>query len=127
VIAENMYAQCDIECRQYNLMEGIIDQINDGRAVAPDEMYIKHSSNNKVRKTTKGWNLCVEWKYGTISRESLADLKKRNPVEVAEYAATKSLINTPAFIWWAPHVLQKRTRIIAADQALSQADPQIWN
>jgi hypothetical protein len=44
----------------------------------------------------------------------LADLKESNPVEVAEYAATKRLLNTPAFIWWAPHVLQKRTIIIAA-------------
>jgi hypothetical protein len=24
------------------------------------------------------------------------------------------LLNSPAFVWWAPHVLQKRTRIIAA-------------
>jgi hypothetical protein len=44
----------------------------------------------------------------------LADLKESNPVEVAEYAATKSLLNSPAFLWWAPYVLQKRTRIIAA-------------
>jgi hypothetical protein len=44
----------------------------------------------------------------------LADLKESNPAEVAEYAATKSLLSTPAFIWWAPHVLQKFTRIIAA-------------
>jgi hypothetical protein len=41
-------------------------------------------------------------------------LKEINPVDVAEYAATKSLLNTPDFIWWDPHVLQKRTRIIAA-------------
>jgi hypothetical protein len=39
---------------------------------------------------------------------------KSNPVEVAEYAATKILLNKPSFIWWAPHVLQKRTRIVAA-------------
>jgi hypothetical protein len=58
VIAENRYAQCDIEGRQYNIMEGIIDHRTDGHAVAPDEMYIKHGSNNKVRKTTKGWHLC---------------------------------------------------------------------
>jgi hypothetical protein len=77
-------------------------------------MYIKHSSNNKVRKTTKGWHLCVEWKDGTTSWERMVDLKESNPFEVAEYAATKRLLNTPAFIWWAPHVLQKRTRIIAA-------------
>jgi hypothetical protein len=28
VIAENMYSQCYIEGRQYNLMEGIVDQFN---------------------------------------------------------------------------------------------------
>jgi hypothetical protein len=35
VIAENMYAQCDIEGRQFNIMEGIIDHKTDGHAVAP--------------------------------------------------------------------------------------------
>jgi hypothetical protein len=79
-------------------MEGIIDHRTDGHSVAPAEMHIKHGSNKKVRKTTKGWHLCVEWKDGTTSWESMADLKERNPVEVAEYAATKSLLNTPAFI-----------------------------
>jgi hypothetical protein len=54
VIAENMYAQCDIEGRQFNLMEGIIDHKTDGHAVAPADMYIKYGSNKKVRKTTKG-------------------------------------------------------------------------
>jgi hypothetical protein len=98
VIAENMYAQCDIEGRQYNIMEGIIDHRTDGHAVDPAILYIKHGSNKKVSKTTKGWHLCVEWKDGTTSWERLADLKESNHVEVAEYAATKSLLNTPAFI-----------------------------
>jgi hypothetical protein len=94
-----MYAQCDIEGRQYNLMEGIIDHKIDGHAVASAEMYIKHGSNNKVRKTTKGWNLCVEWKDCTTGWERLADLNESNPVEVDEYAATKILLSTPDFIW----------------------------
>jgi hypothetical protein len=76
-------------------------------------MYIKHGSNKKVRKTTKGWHLYVEWKDGTTSWERLEDLKERNPVEVSEYSATKRFLNTPDFIWWAPHVLHKRTRTIA--------------
>jgi hypothetical protein len=114
VIAENMYAQCDIEGRQYNLIEGIIDNKTDGYAVAPADMYIKHGSNKKVRKTTKGWHLFVEWKYGTTSWEHLVDLKEINPVEVAEYASTKSLIDTPAFVWWATRVLKKSTISIAA-------------
>jgi hypothetical protein len=113
VIADIMYAQCDIEGRQYNLMEGITDHIADGHAVAPADMYIKHGRNKKVRKKTKGWHLCVEWKDGNTSWEWLADLKESNPVEVAEYASTKSLFDTPGFFWWAPHVLKKRTRSIA--------------
>jgi hypothetical protein len=114
VIAENMYAQCDIEGRKYNLMESIFDHKTDEHAIKPADMYIKNGSNKKGRKTTKGWNFCVEWKYGTTSWERLVDLKESNPVEVAEYAAAKSLLDTPAFVWWAPHVLKKRSRIIAA-------------
>jgi hypothetical protein len=67
VIAENMYAQCDIEGRQYNLMEGIVDHKTDGHAFEPVGMYTKHGSNKKVMKTNKGWRLCVEWKDGTTS------------------------------------------------------------
>jgi uridine kinase len=80
-------------------MAGIIDHRTDGHAVEPVDMYIKHDSNKKVRKTTKGWYLCVEWKDGNTSWEQLEDLKESNPVEVAEYAATKILIDTPTFVW----------------------------
>jgi hypothetical protein len=48
-------------------MEGIIDHRTDGHAIAPAKMYIKHGSKKKLRKTTKGWHLCVEWKDGTTS------------------------------------------------------------
>jgi hypothetical protein len=80
-------------------MEGIIDQRTDGHAIDPAEMYIKHGNSKKVRKTTKGWHLCVEWKDGIKSWDHLAYLKESIPVEVAEYATTKRLINTLAFIW----------------------------
>jgi hypothetical protein len=40
-----MYAQCDAEGRQYNLMEGIIDHNTDGHAVERSDMYINHGSN----------------------------------------------------------------------------------
>jgi hypothetical protein len=59
LIAENIYAQCDIEGRQYNLMEGIVDHKTDGHAIEPADMYIKYGSNKQVSKTTKGWSLCV--------------------------------------------------------------------
>jgi hypothetical protein len=112
VIAENMYAQCGAEGRQYNLMEGIIDCKTDGHAIYCDDMYINNGSNKQVSKTTKGWNLCVDWKDEKNSRGSLADLKESNPVEFAEYAVSKNLLDAPDFLWWVPHVLKKRSRII---------------
>jgi hypothetical protein len=47
VIAENMYAQCYIEGRQYNLMKGIVDHKTDGHAIEPADMHIKNGSNYK--------------------------------------------------------------------------------
>jgi hypothetical protein len=41
------------------------------------------------------------------------DLKESNHVEVVEYAVAKNLLDAPDFLWWAPHILKKRIRIIA--------------
>jgi hypothetical protein len=56
--------------------------------------------------------LCVEWKDGTTIWEHLVDLKESNPVEVAEYDVAKSFLDAPDFVWWDPHVIKKRSRII---------------
>jgi hypothetical protein len=73
-------------------------------------MYIKHGSNKQVRKKTKVWHLCVKLKYGTTIWEHLADIKERYPVEVDEYAVAKNLLDAPAFVWWAPHILNDEHR-----------------
>jgi hypothetical protein len=114
VTAENIYAQCDIEGIQYNLIEGIVDHNTDGHVVEPADMYIKNVSNRQVRKTTKVWIFCVEWKDGTTIWERLVDLKESNPVEVAEYAAAKSLLDAPDFVWWERHSIKKSSIAIAA-------------
>jgi hypothetical protein len=114
VIAENMYAQCDEEGNQFIMLQDIVGHNTDGHAVERADMYIKVGSNRQIRKTTKGWHLCVKWKDGTTSWERLADLKESNHVEVAEYSATKNLHDEPDFAWWLPHLLKKRNRIIAA-------------
>jgi hypothetical protein len=67
-----------------------------------------------MKKTTKGWQLCIQWKDGTTSWERLADLKESNPVETAEYAVTRGIEDEPAFGWWVNFTLKKRERIILA-------------
>jgi hypothetical protein len=117
-----MYAQCDIEGRQYNLMEGIVDHKTDGHAVEPSDMNIKHGRNKKVRKTTKGWNLCVAWKDGTTSWERLADIKESSPVEVDEYADAKILLATPD-LCGGPHIPQEaQQNYCHCNQMLPQDD-----
>ena len=69
VIAESMYAQCDTEGNQHLLLDAIIDHRKDGHAVEKADMYIQAGSNRQIRKTTKGWHLCVEWKDGTTTWE----------------------------------------------------------
>ena len=114
VIAQSMYAMCDTEGNQYLLLDGIVDHRKDGTAVERADMYVQRGSNKQLKKTTKGWKLCVEWKDGSTSWERLADLKESNPVEVAEYATAHGLDSEPAFLWWVPYTLRRRNRIIAA-------------
>jgi hypothetical protein len=90
-IAENVYAQCDTEGNQFIIMDCIVDHKKDGHALERADMYIKQGRNKQVRKSTKGWHFCVEWKDGTTSWERLSELKESNPVEVAEYAGGKNL------------------------------------
>jgi hypothetical protein len=104
-----MYAQCDIEGRQYILLKGIVYHKKYGHAIEPAYIYIKNGSTKQVRKITKGWQLSVEWKDWTT-----VDLKESNPVEVAEYAVAKNPLDAPDFVWCAPHVLKKCSIIIAA-------------
>ena len=114
IIAENMYAQCNVDGEQYLLLKSICDHKKDGHAVEKADAYIIVNNRKSLRKTTKGWSLCVEWKDGTTTWEKLANLKESNPVEVAEYALSMGIEDEPAFKWWVPFTLNKRDRIILA-------------
>ena len=90
-----MYAQCDTEENQYLLLKEIVDWKKDASATSPADMYVTCSANKHFHKTTKGWQLCVEWKDGTTSWEQLA-----------EFAVAHGLQDEPAFIWWVPYTLK---------------------
>ena len=114
VIAECMYAQCDIEGKQYRLMDHIVDHRKDNKVVCKDNQDVTLNGKNYKQKTTRGWQLCLEWKEKSTSWERLSDMKESYPVEVAEYVEAMGISDEPAFSWWTTHVLKKRQRIIAA-------------
>ena len=47
----------------------------------------------------------------------LKDIKESHPVEVAEFAKARGLIDKPAFAWWVPYTLKKKDVIISKVKA----------
>ena len=113
VIAENLYAQIDDDGNPYTIMEEIQDHRKDGDALSvEDGHYLTATGQKRLKRTTKGWRFHVLWKDGSSEWIRLADMKESYPVETAEYASDRGLLQEPAFAWWAPFVLRKRDRII---------------
>ena len=117
-IAENMMSQVDSEGHHYQLLAEISDHYADGTAIKKSNGFIKSSNGNKVpKKTTRGWQLEVEWKDGSVSWVPLRDMKTSYPVELAEYAIANDLQEEPAFKWWVNDTLRKRDRIVSKVKA----------
>jgi len=113
LIAETLYSQVDAEGRSYSVLGDIVDHRTNGHALSKDDGFTHTRGGRKVqRKTTRGWELQVEWKDGSADWVPLKDLKESNPVELAEYAVANKLVEEPAFAWWVRSVLRRRDRIL---------------
>jgi hypothetical protein len=100
VIAENLFAQVDSKGNQYVLMKEVSEHRKDNMAVQAADGWVTMSNRRKFRKkTTRGWELLVEWKEGGSDWIPLKDLKESYPVEVAEYAKANKIDEELAFAW----------------------------
>jgi hypothetical protein len=118
LIAEAMCAQCDPGGNQYVLFDSIVDHKRLDSAIRPlDQKVVRPDGRTYLRCSTVGWQLCCQWKDGSTSLESLADLKESHPIETAEYAVTK--------------VLRKRGQIISLVRRRTtcylKKGPQVWH
>jgi hypothetical protein len=108
IIAESMWAQLDLDSNQYLLMYQVVGHRKNEGAVKKADQYVTAKNGRKsLRRTTKGWMLCVKWKDELTTWDLLANLKESNPVEVAEYAITRGIDDKPAFAWWVPYTMKK--------------------
>ena len=67
----------------------------------------------QLKRTTVGWDLCVQWKDGSTSWEKLSDLKECYPVQTAEYAVAQQIAEKPAFNLGVKPFLKKQNCIIS--------------
>lgn len=115
IIAENMYAQVDADGFSHMLLDYIADYKKDGNAIDKADSYvITKSGRRRLRKSTNGWHLQVKWKDGSSQWIPLKILKESNPIETAEFATARGIMDEPAFSWWVPYVMRKRDRIISS-------------
>ena len=98
------------------MLKGIIDYSKDDvTAVSKEERYITtQSGQRRLRITTKGWKLLVQWADESESWVTLEAMKESHPVDVAEFAKACGIADEAAFAWWVPYTLRKRDIIIKA-------------
>jgi hypothetical protein len=77
-----MWAQCDLDGQERLLMQAIVDHRKDGNAVPYADRFVYCDGKPRLKTTTAGWFLCIQWKNGTTSWERLSDMKESKPVEI---------------------------------------------
>ena len=113
-IAENMLAQVDDQGHRQLLLDEIVDHRFDSDAISKEDAIIMQKNGVPKRaKTTKGYQLFVQWKDGSGNWVSLKDLKDSYPVQLAEYAVQAKIHDMPTFAWWVQYTLKKRGVIMS--------------
>ena len=117
VIAENLFSQVNQEVNIFLIVDSIIDTRTNGTQILQQDAFVITKSGNKRRKnTTKGWEVCIQWKYGSTIRNKLKYIKDSYPLQMAEYAVENIISEEPAFAWRTKHVMNKRDQIISKTQ-----------
>ena len=70
VILENLMSQCDTEGRQYTIYDGICGHRQH------NESNVEPDIDQRSKKTTRGWDIQVQWNNGETSWLPMRDVKK---------------------------------------------------
>ena len=107
VIAQNILSQVDSD--GYALFQGIVDyKIDKSVAIPKSKKWLTTPRGlQRLRKSTVGWKLLIQWKDGSETWVPLKDLKESHPVETAEFAKARGIEDEVAFSYWVPHTLKK--------------------
>jgi len=87
--------------------------MDDAVAVSKENGFAEISNGAQVPViTTKGWDVKVRWKDKSTNWIPLAEIKKVNPIKVAEAAIAFKHDRKPTFNWWVHKVIKRRDRMI---------------
>eukprot|EP00934_Nitzschia_sp_Nitz4_P003470 Nitzschia sp. Nitz4//scaffold67_size101165//1728//3143//NITZ4_004518-RA/size101165-processed-gene-0.54-mRNA-1//-1//CDS//3329556441//3460//frame0 len=115
MIAENLYSLASDDGPEELHFSEIPGHRKTAQAIAKgtQDATVQGQANTHKTRTTKGWEIRVEWRDGTSTWLPLVEMKNSNPLELAEYATANQLTDEPAFAWWVKHAMRKRDQLIA--------------
>ena len=115
LIAENLYSHVDVKGCSFSVIKEIVDHHHkDGHALLKDNGFIvMQSGQQKLKRTTQGWDHLCKLGDGTTAWIPLKDLKESMPVQVTEYAIANKIAEEPAYAWWIRDILRCHDRIIS--------------
>ena len=125
MIAELLMSNVDDKWYDVGWIDEIVDHRKRDMALSTLEGFVISGTTRKPVITTKGWDIQVKWKDGSLDWLSLSQVKESMPVELAEYAVAQKIYHEPAFNWWVTKTLRKRDRIIAKIGAQKARKPNI--
>ena len=114
IIAENLTSQVDNEGHRNCMLDETVEHRNDNNVISTtDSVYTDQNNITRQQYNTKGWQICVQLKDGSSNLVEMKDIKDSYPVELVGYAIAANIDHLPAFSWWAPYTLKKRSRILS--------------
>ena len=75
VIAESMYAQCDVDINEYISLEAYVDHRKNGSSLSVEEQKIVINGGETLKKSKATWDICCKWKDGSMSWKRLTILR----------------------------------------------------
>ena len=102
IILENMVGQVKSNDWDASLFDEIVSATKDEKIVIKkgEGAFTMVDGVKTPVITTKGWNIQIKWKDGSVLWHPLSIVKSSNPIELAEYAVSNKLSDEPAFRWW---------------------------
>ena len=67
VITQSMYAACDDSGNEYLMIDSIVEYQKSDKALSVASQKVVHRDWSFMRRSTAGWHICVQWRYGLIS------------------------------------------------------------
>ena len=98
MITGNLFPKADQEGNRFVLIKSIIDTRTDVTQTLQQDSFLITKSGTKRRKnTTKRWEVFIQWKDGSTTRNRLKDINDSYPVQMSEYAVENIISEEPAF------------------------------